>query len=509
MGGHPFFYPFTLSLLWLLVLILFSLPVRAATFTVTNLNDSGPDSLRQAILDTNVAASDDAIVFSSSLSGTITLTSGQLGITGNLTINGPGADTLTISGNPDESWRIFVIETGATVNIEGLTLKEGGGGGILNRGTLTVSHNTLSRNHSAGYDRGGGIDNLGTLTVSHSTLSDNSTGGFSSGGGGISSSATAVVTHTTLSGNSSSGYWSVGGGINNTGVMTVIYSTVSGNGARNDSGIANSGTLILTNSTVSGNGGGWNAGGIGNDGTLTLINSTVTGNSVTTAGGGIVNRGTLTLGNTIVAGNNAPTGKEINNYNQGRFISLGHNLFGENGDAGLASASPAATDIIPPVGVNISRILAPLSDNGGPTLTHLLVPDSPAINAGDNALIPAGVVTDQRDQPRIQPINGTVDTGATEFPAPVCATPTVTIHTLATASHGWFRITGAITLDGAPLCALVLANGQFMFTCGDPLPKGDFDLTVPPDAQGQITLFGFSAGLAPFQQTFSPSPTPP
>ncbi|MDG4597654.1 MAG: hypothetical protein P9F75_18540 [Candidatus Contendobacter sp.] len=91
---------------------------------------------------------------------------------------------------------------------------------------------------------------------------------------------------------------------------------------------------------------------------------------------------------------------------------------------------------------------------------------------------------------------------------PVCATPTVTIHTLTTASQGRFRITGSITHEGAPLCALVLANGQFMFTCGDPLPKGEFDLTVPVDDQGQITLFGFSSGLAPFQQTLEPGALP-
>jgi hypothetical protein len=93
---------------------------------------------------------------------------------------------------------------------------------------------------------------------------------------------------------------------------------------------------------------------------------------------------------------------------------------------------------------------------------------------------------------------------------PVCVTPTVTTHTLMTAPYGWLRITGSITLDGAPLYALVLANGQLMFTCGDALPKGNFDLTVPLDDQGQITLFGFSSGLSPFQQIFSPSaPTSP
>jgi len=91
---------------------------------------------------------------------------------------------------------------------------------------------------------------------------------------------------------------------------------------------------------------------------------------------------------------------------------------------------------------------------------------------------------------------------------PVCVTPTVAVHTLTTAPNGWLRITGSITLDSIPLCALVLANGQFMFTCGDPLPKGDFDLTVPVDDQEQITLFGFSSDLAPFQQTFGSGSLP-
>jgi len=82
-----------------------------------------------------------------------------------------------------------------------------------------------------------------------------------------------------------------------------------------------------------------------------------------------------------------------------------------------------------------------------------------------------------------------------------CITPAVTIATITNMPDGWFRITGSINLNGTPLCSLVLANGQYMFTCGDSLPKGNFDLTVPPDNQGQITLFGFSSGLSPFQQT--------
>ena len=83
-----------------------------------------------------------------------------------------------------------------------------------------------------------------------------------------------------------------------------------------------------------------------------------------------------------------------------------------------------------------------------------------------------------------------------------CITPAVTIATITSTPNSWFRITGSISLYGNPLCSLVLANGQYMFTCGDSLPKGNFDLTVPPDDQGQITLFGFSSGLPPFELTF-------
>ena len=62
--------------------------------------------------------------------------------------------------------------------------------------------------------------------------------------------------------------------------------------------------------------------------------------------------------------------------------------------------------------VGIGSILAPLATNGRPTQTHLLVPGSPAINAGENILIPPGVTSDQRGFPRVQ--NGKVDIGAVE-----------------------------------------------------------------------------------------------
>src|SRR5438067_13661342 len=79
----------------------------AATFTVGNTSDSGAGSLRQAILDANGAAGADTILFGSGVTGTITLTSGQLSITGDLTITGPGANRLTVSGN--NASRVFQI----------------------------------------------------------------------------------------------------------------------------------------------------------------------------------------------------------------------------------------------------------------------------------------------------------------------------------------------------------------------------------------------------------------
>src|SRR6266850_8443864 len=79
-----------------------AMTAHAATITVTNTNDSGPGSLRQALA---VAHDGDSITFA--VSGTITLTSGQLGVSKNVTISGPGADQLSIVGIPFQS--VFAV----------------------------------------------------------------------------------------------------------------------------------------------------------------------------------------------------------------------------------------------------------------------------------------------------------------------------------------------------------------------------------------------------------------
>jgi hypothetical protein len=209
-----------------------------STFTVTNLGDSGDGSLRQAILDANSPAypGADVINFAPGLHGTIALSGDPLSITDDLTIEGLGADAITVSGTLTS--QVFEI-AGVTASISGLTIADGFGyigGGIYNTGTLTLSNTTLSGNYANyfwGYDGfGGGIYNAGTLTVSNSTLSGNEAGVHTSNSGGV------------------------GGGIYNAGTLTLSNSTLSDNYASGGcGGIYNEdgGTATVGNTIVAGN----------------------------------------------------------------------------------------------------------------------------------------------------------------------------------------------------------------------------------------------------------------
>jgi predicted outer membrane repeat protein len=279
-----------------------------ATFNVTNTNDAGAGSLRDAISQANTVAGADTInftgsIFKDAVPDQITLTTGQLSITSDITIKGTGASKLSISGNNNS--RVFSIASG-NVTISGLLIIQGladagnSGGGILNSGTLTLSSSTVSGNLAGIY--GGGIYNIGggTLTLNNSTVSGN-TSNF--GGGGIYTSGTLTLKNSTVSGNTSKD----GGGIfNDRGTLTVNNSTVSGNTASSFGGgiFSDRGALTVNNSTVSGNTATIYGGGIYNNGTLTVKSSTLTGNKAV-SGGGIFNSRSLALSKSILSGNTA------------------------------------------------------------------------------------------------------------------------------------------------------------------------------------------------------------
>jgi hypothetical protein len=337
---------------------------------VTNLDDAGDGSLRQAILDTPAGGT---VAFQPGLSGTITLTTGELAIDKDLTIAGRGADLLTVSGN--HVTRVLNITAAVNVAISGLTIADGqvphqvNGGGIYNVGMLTVVDSTLRDNSTPAVvngGAGGGIYNAGTLTVVDSTFSGNVAGGGdfgNNGGGGIYSSGMLTVVDSTFSnnfgilggaidnganqatiinssfrGNASHGEGSGGGGIANFGTMTVtgstfsqntadvsggggifnfnpatltvVDSTFSGNVAGGGGGaIENYSTLTITDSTLSDNFADYGGGAINSGvGTLTVVDSTLSGNSTRGPGGGIAtDQGTVTVTNTTLSGNHAST----------------------------------------------------------------------------------------------------------------------------------------------------------------------------------------------------------
>ena len=189
-----------LALLFVGATLLNTNTASADTITVTNTNDSGPGSLRQALVDANDG---DTINFDSSLKGQkITLTSGQLNVDKDVAISGPGANYLAVDGNAQS--RVFYVNPGTTVTISGLTITNGHvteGGGVLNlAGALTLSDCIISGNSAY---IGGGIDSVGrgsaTLTVTNCTVSGNSADAY--GGGintvGFNGNATATITNCT------------------------------------------------------------------------------------------------------------------------------------------------------------------------------------------------------------------------------------------------------------------------------------------------------------------------
>jgi hypothetical protein len=301
-------------------------------FDVLNLNDSGAGSLRRAIELSNSTSGPNEIDFSAGLSGTITLTSGELMIANrDVSIVGPGQNLLTVSGNGNS--RVFEIASGVSVSLSRVTITGGKadkGGGIYSAGTLTLDSCTVVSNETTpvgwGGD-GGGIYNLGTITVNNSHISGNSTAFWGNGGGISNPSGTVTVNNSDISGNSANGIG--GGGISNgSGTVTVNNSDISGNRSYVQAGgiFNDSGTVTINATSICGNeawGGryGTYGGGIYNSGTMMIETSTISGNSAQDAfgshGGGVCNFGTMAIDASTISGNSARDGGGI--YSSGRF----------------------------------------------------------------------------------------------------------------------------------------------------------------------------------------------
>jgi len=144
-----------------------SIAVQASILTVTNANDNGAGSLRQALVNANFGDTIDA----TRISGVITLTSGELLVNKSVTINGAGADLLAIDGNAGGT--VFQVMSMGPVTISHVTIRNAHGrfgGGIFNGGVgiLTIINSALTGNTAA---FGGGVYNAGTLKVVNSAIS--------------------------------------------------------------------------------------------------------------------------------------------------------------------------------------------------------------------------------------------------------------------------------------------------------------------------------------------------
>ncbi|MDQ6435109.1 calcium-binding protein [Mesorhizobium sp. LHD-90] len=344
-----------------------------ATFTVTNTNDSGAGSLREAIGLANANADPDTIKFASALTGqTIALTTLRLDVSTDITIdgdvNGDDKADITISGS--DAFQIFNITGGSTdVTLASLDLTKGRDSGspgaavACNGGTLTVVDSTISDNHAA--SNGGGIGVLsGTLAVVNSTISGNTA---QSAGGGV--------------------YVAAGG------QASFVNATIVDNSAKSGGGIL---ALDPVNE-------------------LTIRSSTIAGNSASESGGGLYSVSTVPISNSVIAGNTAPTDADV--YGGAGLIYADHSYFG--------TTISGYTDKGGSINGGGNPLLGGLLDNGGTVLTLSPLDGSPLIGAGGNAGLPADSFDIDGDGDTTEPlpldarggtrvVGGTVDIGAVE-----------------------------------------------------------------------------------------------
>jgi hypothetical protein len=441
-----------------------------ATYTVTNTNDSGPGSFRDALGQVNPHPGQNTILFESGLSGSINLASSLPAINSPLTITGPGARTLTINGNGHELLAFSYDRTSSPPDqVTGLTLTGGAGaltpngggpyGGAVYSGSqpLVLDGVTISGNHA---NYGGGVYTYGHLTIADSTISGN------------------------MASNSA-------GGVNAAYGLDLRSSTVAGNTAADGDGggiRAGSSALLITGSTISGN----HAFGSGNYG----------------KGGGISLSNVLTsaaLDNTIVSGNTASgLGPDIfTGTGAGAVVpTASFSLIGNNS---ASRVTPDSTDI-----TGKDPLLGPLQNNGGPTDTMLPADTSPVIDQGKAF----GATLDQRGLTRPVDLGGFPnatggdgsDIGAVELQLAEVL-PTISALSAMSGVAGTSVVITGTDLTGATQVLFGSAKAQFTvnsdtkITATAPAGTGSVDVRV-------ISLNGESAAVAADKFTYTVIPPP-
>ena len=383
--------------------------------TVMNNFDAGPNSLRDVINYANTHEGGFNIRFAPGI-GTITLTTGQIVLTQDMNIIGPGARALIIRGG---NGRIFKIATSASVNISGVTLRDSKGGTIS--GTLRA---------------GGAVANYGTAHFSDCAISNNTAGDAAATvgwGGAIYNPSEALLRmeRCTLAANTVRAGQALGGAIYNNGSVVLTNCTVASNQL-----ITNGGSGFANNGAGAGIYNLW-SNAVGD---LALINCSITDNFAgASPAGASINAGGVrnsegpaicTLRNTIIARNQATTtSRDV----AGPFISQGHNLIGNTaGSTGwISSGNDPNHDFLG--GTTDPTALDPqltaLQDNGGPTDTLGIKLNSIAIDNGSDSVLgpPASLATDQRGF--VRKSGDHVDIGAFEK-GPPQAGPTFTVTTI-------------------------------------------------------------------------------
>lgn len=384
------------------------------------LNENGTVTLTNSIVQNNLALNGAGI----SNLGTMTLD--------NVTVRNNVADDLVgnisicttgCSGGGIYNMGLMTLTNNSTIH--GNSSRFGGGlendGGTVNAANIVVYGNTAVNDAESA---GGGIENQGTMTLTNSTVRDNN----AILGGGVANFGALTVSGSDLYGNVTTSLGQ-GGGIHNSFDLTVQTSNIhdntagtgGGGGISSDGGEVVVGQTAVYNNSATGSGGGIVHNVTLGSGSFDISNSTLSGNSTQGFGGGLRNAGTAStstslnnvtfrnnqavvvngqsvsvLAGTVTAKNSIFAISQSGNNCGGTISSQGYNLSTDN------TCNPNGTTDL----TNSNPQLGPLQNNGGSTLTHALLPGSPAIDSGSGC--PA---VDQRGVTR----GAACDRGAYEY----------------------------------------------------------------------------------------------